>query len=157
MSGQPSDFCLRVIDEGRARDYAVFFTREPPVDDAALEKQLDAHLGRCASLRQWAASHGTALTESASGVEALESLLTAAHSSPPMPWRLRVETGLFLGTVLVRTLPWARWRLLPNGHPVVRLAEQDVDIIALAAARLRTGSPDLTTVLPYAESLAPNP
>ena len=158
MSGLPADFSGHAPGAGAARDYAIFFTREPAGDAAAVEKHLDAHLGQCSSLRQWTAARGATLTDTGPGIEALEGLLTGPDGNRPAPWRLRVETGLFLGTVLVRNLPAARWRLLPNGYPVVQLAENtDLDVIALARARLETGAPDLRTVLPYAESLTPRP
>ena len=158
MSGQPADFTRPGPGTGTARDYAIFFTTEPAGDAAAVEKQLDAHLGQCSSLRQWTAARGATLADAVSGIDVLEGLLTGADRNRPAPWRLRVETGLFIGTVLVRNLPAARWRLLPNGHPVVHLAENtDLDVIALARARLETGAPDLRTVLPYAQSLAPAP
>ena len=32
------------------------------------------------------------------------------------------QAGVFLGSVIVTTVAGARWRLCPNGHPVVRLA-----------------------------------
>lgn len=158
MSGQPADFSRHNPGTGAARDYAIFFTRRPAVDAAAVEKQLDAHLGQCSSLRQWTAARGATLADAAPGIEVLEGLLTGPDRNLPAPWRLRVEAGLFIGTVLVRNLPAARWRLLPNGYPVVHLAENiDLDVIALARARLETGAPDLRTVLPYAESLTPTP
>ncbi|MEN8584760.1 DUF6278 family protein [Burkholderia sp. RS01] len=92
------------------------------------------------------------------GDRSTRGLLAGPDRNRPAPWRLRVETGLFLGTVLVRNVPAAQWWLLPNGHPVVRLAENtDLDVIALARARLETGAPDLRTVLPYAQSLTTTP
>lgn len=158
MSGQPADFSRPTPDTGTARDYAIFFTRELAGDVAAVEKQLDAHLGQCSSLRQWAAARGATLADAAQGIEVLEGLLAGPEGNELAPWRLRVEAGLFIGTVLVRNLPAARWLLLPNGHPVVHLAENtDLDVIALARARLEIGAPDLRTVLPYAESLTPGP
>ncbi|QCO98159.1 hypothetical protein FCN77_11180 [Arthrobacter sp. 24S4-2] len=158
MSGEPADFSRHNPGTGTPRDYAIFFTREPAANAAAVEKELDAHLGQCSSLRQWTAARGATLADVASGVEVLEGLLTGPDRNGPAPWRLRVETGLFIGTVLVRNLPVARWRLLPNGYPVVHLAENtDLDVIALARTRLETGAPDLRTVLPYAESLTPAP
>jgi hypothetical protein len=158
MSGQPADFSRHNPGTSTARDYAIFFTREPAGDAAAVEKQLDDHLGQCISLRQWTAARGKALTDATQGLEVLEGVLGEPDSSQPAPWRLRVETGLFIGTVLVRNLTSARWFLLPNGYPVVHLAEDtDLDVIALARARLETGAPDLRTVLPYAERLTPVP
>lgn len=155
MSGQPADFSLHGPVSGRARDFAIFFGGGDLGDPAARNKELEAHLGQCISLRQWAAHRGALLTESPSGIDVLEGLLATTGSTGPVPWRLRVETGLFIGTVLVRDLPGARWRLLPNGHPVIHLGEDsDLDVVALARARFETGAPDLRTVLPYARALA---
>jgi hypothetical protein len=57
------------------------------------------------------------------------------------------DAGLFLGTVIVSAIRGAHWRLWPNGHPVVRLASgRDLDVIALANDRLRSGQPRLTDV-----------
>lgn len=156
MSRQPEEFSRHNPGTGTPRDYAIFFTRKRAVGAAAAEEELDTHLGQCSGLRQWTAARGATLADAAPGIEVLEGLFAGPDRNLPAPWRLRVETGLFIGTVLVRNLPAARWRLLPNGYPVVHLAENtDLDVIALARARLETGAPDLRTVLPYAESLTP--
>jgi hypothetical protein len=52
------------------------------------------------------------------------------------------EAGLFLGTVIVATIPGARRRLRPDGHPVVRLATgRDLDVVAMANDRMAKGAP----------------
>jgi uncharacterized protein DUF6278 len=154
MSRRLSEFSRPDPGTGIARDYAIFFTGERG-GAAALEEQLDAHLRQCSVLRQWASAQGEPLADAAPGLEALEGLLAKAAGNRPTPWRLRVEAGLFIGTVLVRNLSAAQWRLLPNGHPVVHLCgNTDLDVVALARARMETGAPDLRTVLPYAERLA---
>jgi Family of unknown function (DUF6278) len=57
------------------------------------------------------------------------------------------EAGRFLGTVIVAQVPGARWRLWPDGHPVVRLpAGRDLDVIAVAHDRVSTGAPLLADV-----------
>jgi hypothetical protein len=66
------------------------------------------------------------------------------------------DAGLFLGTVIVSAIHGAHWRLWPNGHPVVRLASgRDLDVIALANERLRSGQPRLAEV--YADAAATDP
>ena len=158
MSGRPADFSRHGPGAGTARDYAILFTREPALGAAAVEKQLDCPSGAVQQPPSMDRARGATLADAASGIEVLEGLLTGPDRNRPAPWRLRVETGLFIGTVLVRNLPVARWRLLPNGYPVVHLAENtDLDVIALARARLETGAPDLRTVLPCAERLTPRP
>lgn len=62
----------------------------------------------------------------------------------------------FLGTVIVSAIHGAHWRLWPNGHPVVRLASgRDLDVIALANERLRSGQPRLAEM--YADAAATDP
>ena len=49
--------------------------------------------------------------------------------------------GLFLGSVIVATVAGARWRLWPNGHPVVRLASgRDLDVDTMANDRVSKGT-----------------
>jgi hypothetical protein len=66
------------------------------------------------------------------------------------------DAGRFLGTVIVSMIHGAHWRLWPNGHPVVRLASgRDLDVIALADDRLRSGQPRLAAV--YADAATTDP
>jgi hypothetical protein len=61
------------------------------------------------------------------------------------------EAGLFLGSVIVATVAGARWRLWPNGHPVVHLASgRDLDVAAVASDRVNRGAPRLADVYPDA-------
>jgi len=64
------------------------------------------------------------------------------------------EGGLFLGTVLVVNVPGARWRLWPNGHPVIRLPSgRDLGVVALAHDRATKGTPLLADI--YATAAGP--
>ncbi|KRE64961.1 hypothetical protein ASG92_18380 [Arthrobacter sp. Soil736] len=152
MSEYLTKFLWQSSGRGAVRDYAVFITENDAGDPSGAAEQLNTYLGQCGLLRQWAASVG-GLSDTAEGLEVLEGLLAGrAAGRPPAP-RLRIETGLFIGTVLIRNLS-ASWRLLPTGYPVIHLAENsDLDVMAIARERLAAGTPDLTTVLPYAESL----
>lgn len=152
MSEHLTEFIWHDPGNGAVRDYAVFITKESVGGESEAAGQLDAYLGQCGLLRQWAAG-GECLPDTEEGLEVLEKRLGGPADRRPPASRLRIETGLFIGTVLVRSLPTARWRLLSNGYPVIRLAEDDLDVMAIARARLSTGKPDLRTVLPYAEIL----
>lgn len=123
MNGNVADFSRPSQAAGSSRDYAIIFAGKAGGNAAAAADQLEAHLGQCRVLRQWAAAGGGLLTDSGPGLETLEGLLVGQDRNRPTPWRLRVETGLFVGTVLVRNLPTARWTLLPKGYPVVHLGE----------------------------------
>jgi hypothetical protein len=75
------------------------------------------------------------------------------YGVPRHPGPEQLHAGLFLGTVIVSTIHGAHWRLWPNGHPVVRLVPgRDLDVIALANDRLRSGQPRLAAV--YADATA---
>jgi hypothetical protein len=57
---------------------------------------------------------------------------------------LETDGGLYLGTVIVRHYPGARWHIWPNGHPVVRLPSGgDLDMVAAVSNRARTRQPGL--------------
>ena len=154
MSGRPADFSRQGPGAGTARDHGIRFTREPAGNAAAVEKQLDAHLGQCGGLRQRTAAQRSPTPRRGS---------QHSEDSPPG----RTGTGPRQGApgskpVFSSAPSWSgtspRWRLLHNGYPVVHLAENtDLDISALARARLETGAPDLRTVRPYAERLTPRP
>lgn len=65
------------------------------------------------------------------------------------------EAGLFVGSVIVATVTGARWRLWPNGHPVVHLASgRDLDVAAMASDRVGKGAPRLADV--YADAADPS-
>lgn len=47
--------------------------------------------------------------------------------------RLRMDLGLYLGTVIVTNVACAQWHAWPNGHPVVQLGDGTTfDVVALA-------------------------
>jgi hypothetical protein len=46
---------------------------------------------------------------------------------------LSSEASLFLGTLIIASVPGTQWRLWPNGHPILRLpSRRDLDMVALA-------------------------
>ena len=55
------------------------------------------------------------------------------------------EAGLFPATVIIASVAGARWRVWPNGHPVVRLASgRELDAVAVGDDRVSKGAPRLT-------------
>jgi hypothetical protein len=113
------------------------------------------HFGRCERLRSWARVRGFVL----SGIPEDLELLDQAIDERPIgefdePWALAEdEIGLFLGTVIIASLAGARWRLWPNGHPVIRLPScRDLDVVAMASARVSKGAPRLTDA--FADAVA---
>ncbi|WP_165987513.1 DUF6278 family protein [Streptomyces sp. YIM 98790] len=108
-------------------------------------------LAECELLRARAQSAGVLLDDSPGSLEDLDQLLPRWRDDPEeLPW-LGNDAGLYLGTVLVRTLPGARWVRGPDGGPVVELASgRAVDAVAAGRQWADGGSPELSRV--YAEA-----
>jgi hypothetical protein len=63
------------------------------------------------------------------------------------------EIGLFLGTVIINSATGARWRVWPNGHPVILTASgRELDVVAIANRRFSMDGPALADV--YADAVA---
>ena len=79
-------------------------------------------LSECELLRARVAQAGLELDDSPGSLSALDQLQPRWRDDPEeLPW-LGNDAGLYLGTVIVRTVPGAAWHIWPGGHPVVRLA-----------------------------------
>ncbi|MBB1256906.1 DUF6278 family protein [Streptomyces alkaliterrae] len=102
-------------------------------------------LSECELLRARAAASGVELDDSPTSLEALDQLLPRWREDPEeLPW-LGNDAGLYLGTVLVRTLKGADWHLWPNGQPVVRLpAGREIDVVDVGHRWALEGSPELS-------------
>ncbi|GAA3835727.1 DUF6278 family protein [Streptomyces chiangmaiensis] len=129
---------------GRARGVAVFFEGGT---DASAVAQL---LSECELLRSQAEDAGVELDDSAASLEALDQVVPRWRDDEEiLPW-LGNDAGLYLGTVIVRTVPGAAWEIWPNGHPVVRLSSgRELDVVADGHTWASTGAPELSHV--YAE------
>ncbi|MCQ9183117.1 hypothetical protein KMT30_29545 [Streptomyces sp. IBSBF 2953] len=107
-------------------------------------------LSECEVLRSHAAREGIGLDDTADSLEALDQL--------PPRWRDDEENlpgfghdaGLYLGTVVVRTVPGAAWAIRPGGEAVVRLTSgREIDVVAAGFEWASTGTPELSRL--YAE------
>ncbi|MQY14586.1 hypothetical protein SRB5_47540 [Streptomyces sp. RB5] len=107
-------------------------------------------LSECDLLRSQAAGSKVELDDTWRSLEALDQLVPRWRDDPEvMPW-LGNDAGLYLGTVIVRTVPGARWVLSPDGRPVVELASgREVDVVEVGLAWAETGTPELSQM--YAE------
>lgn len=116
--------------------------------DAATVAQL---LSECELLREQARRAGVELDDTPDSLGSLDQLPPRWREDPEVaPW-LGTDAGLYLGTVLVRTVPGARWRIWPGGRPVVRLpAGRDLDVLDDGSAWAQTGTPELSQL--YAEA-----
>jgi len=107
-------------------------------------------LSECELLRDHAERAGVELDDTAESLSALDQLLPRWREDPEVsPW-LGSDAGLYLGTVIVRTVPGAGWQLRPDGQPVVRLPSgRELDVLEEGASWAETGTPELSQL--YAE------
>ena len=75
----------------------------------------------------------------------LDDLLPRWRDDPEvLPW-LGDDAGLYLGTVLVRTVPGASWMIRADGQPLVRLASgREFDVVAAGHEWAVNGVPELS-------------
>ncbi|MET9834826.1 DUF6278 family protein [Streptomyces sp. NPDC006385] len=107
-------------------------------------------LSECELLRSHASRAGVRLDDTAASLEALDQLLPRWRDDEEiLPW-LGNDAGLYLGTVIVRTVPGAAWEIWPDGQPVVRLASgREFDVVASGREWATSGVPELSQL--YAE------
>lgn len=107
-------------------------------------------LSECELLRAQAQQSGVELDDSAASLEALDQLVPRWRDDEETVTWLGNDAGLYLGTVVVRTVPDARWEIWPDGHPVVRLASgREIDVVEAGHAWAASGAPELSQL--YAE------
>ncbi|MFI2779609.1 DUF6278 family protein [Streptomyces sp. ALB3] len=113
-------------------------------------------LAECELLRARAGQCGLELDDSPASLSALDQLPPVWRDDPEeLPW-VGNDAGLYLGTVLVRTVPGAAWDILAGGQPVVRLASgREIDVVAAGLDWAMSGSPELSEM--YAESAESGP
>lgn len=131
---------------GMSRGVAVM---QPASHDAEGVAQL---LSECELLRRQAGSAGIELEDTPGSLAALDQLLPRWRDEDPeaLTW-LGNDAGLYLGTVVVRTVPGAEWQVWPSGRPVVRLASgRELDVVAAGHEWALSGTPELSQV--YAEA-----
>ncbi|MEV0603194.1 DUF6278 family protein [Streptomyces sp. NPDC050315] len=140
---------MSFLDKWRKHPEAVRSAAAPAPGDEDAEGIADL-LSECELLRGQAAGAGVELDDSVGSLEALDQLLPAWRSDPEIvPW-LGNDVGLYLGTVLVRTVPGARWKIWPGGEPVVRLSSgREIDVVTAGHEWADSGAPELSQL--YAE------
>ncbi len=122
---------------------AAAFARNP---DAVAEL-----FSECELLRSQAAAAGLELDDSPASLTALDQLLPRWRDDPELlPW-LGNDAGLYLGTVVVRTVPGAVWHVWPGGSPVVRLRSgRDIPVVEAGLDWAVQGAPELSQI--YSEA-----
>jgi hypothetical protein len=107
-------------------------------------------LSECELLRDRAEEAGVRLRDDPKSLTELDQLLPLWRDDPQeLPW-LGNDAGLYLGTVIVRTVPGARWAPGADGGPVVLLgSDREVDVVRAGHQWADGGSPELSQL--YAE------
>ncbi|MCD7436958.1 DUF6278 family protein [Streptomyces lincolnensis] len=107
-------------------------------------------LSECELLRSQASREGVQLDDTAASLEALDQLVPRWRDDEEVLHWLGNDAGLYLGTVLVRTVPGAGWDLRPDGQPVIRLASgREFDVVTSGHEWAASGVPELSQL--YAE------
>jgi hypothetical protein len=141
---------------GPARGTAVLVGGGPAsgaggADDPAAAGAIAELLAECELLRAHAAGEGVELDDSPASLEALDQLAPRWRDDEETGLRLGNDAGLYLGTVVVRTVPGAAWEIRRDGRPVVRLgAGREIDVVTAGRAWAADGVPELCHV--YAEA-----
>ncbi|WP_225827517.1 DUF6278 family protein [Streptomyces naphthomycinicus] len=119
---------------------------KPPADPDAVAELLS----ECELLRSQAARAGVRLDHTPASLEALDQMVPRWRDDPEtLPW-LGHDAGLYLGTVVVRTVPGAVWQIRSAGEPVVRLASgRAVEVVPAGQEWAANGAPELSQL--YAE------
>ncbi|MEV7245994.1 DUF6278 family protein [Streptomyces sp. NPDC093248] len=117
-----------------------------PADPEAIA----ALLSECELLRSQAAQAGVRLDDTPASLEALDQLVPRWRDDAEiLPW-LGNDAGLYVGTVVVRTVPGAAWRIRADGEPIVRLASgREFELVRAGREWAASGVPELSQL--YAE------
>jgi len=104
-------------------------------------------LSECELLRVRAGQGGLELDDSPVSLGQLDQLPPRWREDPEeLPW-LGNDAGLYLGTVIVRHVPGASWRVWPSGQPVVRLASgREIRVVQAGLEWAVNGVPELAQV-----------
>lgn len=108
-------------------------------------------LAECELLRARVEESGVVLDSSPRSLQELDQLPPRWRDDPEeLPW-FGNDAGLYLGTVIVRNVPGARWQVWPGGGPVVRLASgREIQVVEAGLDWAMRGAPELYQV--YAEA-----
>ncbi|MFD9126679.1 DUF6278 family protein [Kitasatospora sp. NPDC059571] len=130
------------MDRWRAR-YGHRRHGRPEQPDEAMMAELFAE---CGLLRELAGSAGVRLDDGVSSLTALDQLLPRWRDDPEVSEWLGNDAGLYLGTVLHRTVPGAAWRLDEKERPLLVLPNgYELDVTAVGHGWADEGSPQLAT------------
>ncbi|MCU7824696.1 DUF6278 family protein [Kitasatospora sp. DSM 101779] len=115
----------------------------PPQPD---EPTMAALLAECGLLRDLADDSGVRLDDGVTSLTQLDQLLPRWRDDPEVSEWLGNDAGLYLGTVLHRSVPGTVWRLDEHDRPLVVLpGGRELDVTAIGHGWAVEGSPQLAT------------
>jgi len=135
---------------GVARGVAVFTSKGSENSDFVIGALPDS--GR---LRRWSLEHGVILTDDLASLEELDAHLDEWNADPSHfeSVDLGNEVGMYVGSAILQNVAGARWRIWPNGHPVIALESgEDCDVIALVNERIMRSTPSLASIFERAST-----
>ncbi|MFJ3669135.1 DUF6278 family protein [Streptomyces sp. NPDC090106] len=107
-------------------------------------------LSECELLRHQAARAGVQLDDTVASLEALDQVVPGWRDDEEVLEWLGNDAGLYLGTVIVRTVPGSAWGIRADGQPVIRLESgREFDVVADGHEWAASGVPELSQL--YAE------
>ena len=122
-----------------------FLGRRRHKDELPGPEGLAELLAECALLRSQAEREGVRLDDGPASLEALDQLVPRWRDDEDASDWLGNDAGLYLGTVIVRTVEGAAWDLRPDGQPVVRLAGgREFDVVDAGHRWAADGAPELS-------------
>ncbi|AUH39726.1 DUF6278 family protein [Streptomyces sp. CMB-StM0423] len=142
---------ISFLDNWRRRHGSGREQRTSHPDTSVDQEGVTELLSECELLRVQAESAGVELDDTPRSLEELDQLLPRWRDDPEItPW-LGSDAGLYLGTVIVRTIAGAQWVIdAQDGAPVVRLSSgREMDVLEIGAEWAATGAPELSQM--YAE------
>ncbi len=135
---------------GVARGTAVFGSSGSNHSEVPRALQLSSE-----RLRTWSRDHGLVLDESPESLSRLDGRLDEWNADPLHHGRVDLsnEGGIYVGTVIIKHVEGAHWRVWPNGHPVIRLRSgAELDVTQMTSDRLRHFEPSLDLMFSKATS-----
>ncbi|MFF4344529.1 DUF6278 family protein [Kitasatospora sp. NPDC001540] len=118
-----------------------------PVAEQDRELAMAEMYAECGLLRELADSSGVRLDDTVDSLTALDQLLPRWRDDPQVSQWLGTDAGLYLGTVIRRQVPDARWRLAADGRPLMVLGTGfELDATAIGRDWAEQGAPQLAAV-----------
>lgn len=104
-------------------------------------------LAECDVLRDQSDKSGVRLDDTEASLAALDQLMPRWRDDPDRTEWLGNDAGLYLGTVIVHTVPGAHWAVTPDGRAVVHLdSGRELDVVADGHAWAEYGAPELAQI-----------